>query len=672
MLIIKEVITKWNPANKKYYEDLGYTYTKHNADLKVPIEHLHKGSNIYVEFICDVCEEKSTRRFNRYVSLNNKYQKDICRKCITGIISQETRQKQDDSYGEYNTIEKRKVALIKYLEEYKTLAKMNVSKNGKKLYMSFSKNNENVYDIAEELGYDIITISGHLPKNYWEKHNKKVLERIQEFINKHNRFPLLKEIENELKIETHYITKSGGINHFKKLLNYNDKNDLRDLRGDYNKSNGELILSNYFYSQGLKDYYNREEHPFPKPHNNYRSDFSFLLEDNTKLHIEVWGIKENENGIWSKQYKKTRKIKEDLYKRYNIKYVGVNYETFDKTYDEIQQHLYNLLNPYLKLKFKKVEYNKLLSASLLTDDEIFNGIISFSKDNYTFPTSKELSKYNSALYTQILKRGYTYLQFAQKYNCTLKTINYEWNEELIYSLFDEMVEQKILINKSNLNKFNSALSDAVSGNIFNLKINYFTKKDIVPKHELKWLIDLANNRTKTTANYDSEDVKLAKELLDKHYPNYNCEEICHICKIKINTNHIYDIYCNDCLNDIQNNNIKYSKTRTPYSEKDYEENFHKCIELPNALTMKGFNDISTIKVQAYRNYFGLIWVDILKKYDKYEDLLNYIVNEYLTFYNGNTKNSFITFAQQHQYISMRLIQSLNQDDLHRVLNSKQS
>ncbi|HBY19409.1 MAG TPA: hypothetical protein DEG71_00025, partial [Clostridiales bacterium] len=64
-------------------------------------------------------------------------------------------------------------------------------------------------------------------------------------------------IEKILHVSNKFISNFGGINEFKKLLGYDDSKDLIDLRGDYNKSLGELICANYFCSQGLKDKYKR-------------------------------------------------------------------------------------------------------------------------------------------------------------------------------------------------------------------------------------------------------------------------------------------------------------------------------------------------------------------------------------------------------------------------------
>ena len=54
-LITKTVKIKWNQKTKKYYENLGYVYTKMYDEFEVKIEDLQKGSSIKVNCICDNC-----------------------------------------------------------------------------------------------------------------------------------------------------------------------------------------------------------------------------------------------------------------------------------------------------------------------------------------------------------------------------------------------------------------------------------------------------------------------------------------------------------------------------------------------------------------------------------------------------------------------------------------
>ena len=52
-LVSKTAKVKWNASNKKYYESLGYIYTKMGDEFEVRIEDLTKGSHVKVDCLCD-------------------------------------------------------------------------------------------------------------------------------------------------------------------------------------------------------------------------------------------------------------------------------------------------------------------------------------------------------------------------------------------------------------------------------------------------------------------------------------------------------------------------------------------------------------------------------------------------------------------------------------------
>jgi len=669
MLITKEVITKWNPTTKKYYENLGYIYTKHNAELVVKIEDLHIGSNIEIEFECDICNKPSTTRYSRYIIIKNKYGKDICRKCMCGVVSQNTRKlNNNNGYGNYDTHDKRKIELRKYLEEYYTLDKMVSNEIGKRLYDNFKSHKDDVYDTAVELGYKIEDISKSMPKDYYINHPEIIKEKLLGFIKEYNRFPKSKEMEKVLRINTHFVSKFGGVNAFRKLIEYDDSSDLIDLRGDYNKSIGELIFANYVCSQGLKDKYTREQYPFPKEEGYFRSDFTFYLENDKDIHIEVWGVKATEiNSERAVHYHKIRKIKEKLYEKYSndLILISINYEIFDKKYDEIQKHLYDMISPYIDLKFKNVSYKKLLSPSSLSDDEIFNEVMMISPDGLTLPTTTDLQMYSAGLYYQILKRGYTYYEFADKYGVKTKLVKVNWTKKLIFEHFSEILKSGKVIDKQTMNEQYSNLSCATEdfGYVTKLKIDYFYKQNKIPSQELDWVINLANGITKTTANYSKSEINKAKKLLDKLYPNIHEEICCASCGREMTKNHIYELYCKKCSESIFNGKMRYIKAL--FTETEYNNNFSvKAIE-PYLLTTKGFNTVSNIKIQSYRNYFNMIWIDVVRKYNKFDDLYNYIIDEFTAYCKIDKNQDLRKFSKEHKYITSDMLVGIGFDKIYK-------
>lgn len=90
MLLSEYAEVKWNPHNKKYYENKGYEYTKMNDIFLVKVEDLTKGSSSTVKVKCDYCEDGckdiSDVRWADYVKIKNRnvIDKDCCsnRKCM--------------------------------------------------------------------------------------------------------------------------------------------------------------------------------------------------------------------------------------------------------------------------------------------------------------------------------------------------------------------------------------------------------------------------------------------------------------------------------------------------------------------------------------------------------------------------------------------------------------
>jgi hypothetical protein len=353
------------------------------------------------------------------------------------------------------------------------------------------------------------------PRNFYYKYPEILKEKLINFISENNRFPSMKETTEQLHINSRVVANYGGIDGLKKIIDYNDSNDLIDNRGDYNKSVGELLIANYLISQGLGHKYKREQYPFPKKEGYYRSDFTLYLYDNKLIHIEIWGHRKNEKTNRAIEYMKVRKNKELLYKKYNISLISIEYELFNKTYEEIQKNLYELFSPYLNLQFISVPYIKLLLPNMLTDDELYDEIMEISIDSKTLPSTRQLTKYNSGLYQQILKRGYTYLEFANKYNRQLRTFKHSWNKDLIFEYFNKIINDGKQINRKVLEGYASTLYNATQrfGYVTKLKLEYFNNLGFIPIQELEWVKDVSNNKPKTTIKYDNEDVKLANRLL---------------------------------------------------------------------------------------------------------------------------------------------------------------
>jgi len=360
MLITKELKVKWNPTTRKYYENLGHEYTKHNDEFLIPIEDLHHGSNTYIDFQCDECDKIENRVYRDYIILKTKYNKDICGKCLNrlNMKNRSLKAKTKEDFGYYTTHDNRRISLDEYLNKYNTLHNMTHNNEGKKLYDIFHYHKDSIYDTAKELGYKIEDICANLPLNYYDDNNEMYKEKLLKFIDEYGRFPLHIEIEKDLRINSARIQELGGINYFRKLINYTD-DKIIDKNGDYNMSIREQIVADHLYDMGFKNKYLREKRPFLKDEGYYRSDFTFYPIDNKEIHIEVWGYPENKNDKQGKQYNKVRNDKINLYNKHedDIELISLNDNIFrNKSIKNVTRILNIIFDRFKNIDFKDVRF----------------------------------------------------------------------------------------------------------------------------------------------------------------------------------------------------------------------------------------------------------------------------------------------------------------------------
>lgn len=82
MLLTKTALVKWNNKNRKYYESLGYVFTKNGDSFEVLVEHLTPSSKAEVEVLCDFCKETVVKKkFQIYKRQHHLKYGDCCIKC---------------------------------------------------------------------------------------------------------------------------------------------------------------------------------------------------------------------------------------------------------------------------------------------------------------------------------------------------------------------------------------------------------------------------------------------------------------------------------------------------------------------------------------------------------------------------------------------------------------
>ena len=456
MLISKLVEITLVGNNVKYYENLGYSIPK-KIDKKgkvkydlpnkllVKIEHLPLDSTAKVHVKCDFCGKDIYPVYSLYNRTVKKYKEnniDSCCECRNKKVKlmQETKNKNNmiekDEHGYWCD----KNNLIKefnnYYKQYGTFAKMYKNKYGVSIINGLQKHNENITSMVLQLGYSIQDL-GRVP-NGWYNDFDVLKEDIIKLINKYGRFPTLLEIQKYLRIGSLIISHHGGMQEIKNKIDYNQKDNLLDDNNYYNASSLEYMVAQ-FLIHNTNITYGRNIIISPED-GKFNCDFRAIIDsddENNYLWIEVWGA--YGGNKFKGEYDKTHDIKIEIYKNKNYNLISLYPDDFtNKSYEEIQDMLYEKFKPYMNLKYKYIDSKNFSTYNKKSDYEILQELMTYSIDGFYLPSDTEIQKLNSRLYIEIYKRFGNFGKMADKFNIIdkLKTkpMGY-WSEERLLDYF---------------------------------------------------------------------------------------------------------------------------------------------------------------------------------------------------------------------------------------------
>jgi hypothetical protein len=204
------------------------------------------------------------------------------------------------------------------------------------------------------------------------------------------------------------------------------------------------------------------------------------------------------------------------------------------------------------------------------------------------------------------------------------------------------------------------------GNLVDLKLeflNTYYKKENLPDKELIWLQEIYNDFNITNMKITENHKQIAYDLFHKYSTIHLKEKVsCNICGKAL-----YDIdsiimLCDDCIS--RRNITKQSRKKCTRAEQEYIDNFYSVVKEGKYLTPIGFNEISKISYHTYQNYYKIKWTEIVKKYGKYDELFNYIINEFKEYNNKTNNNSYKNFTDLHKYITSALIRHFDLDEIY--------
>lgn len=416
--------------------------------------------------------------------------------------------------------------LSDFLEEHNTLIGLARCSKWQYILNQCRIYNHNIEELCAELGYDYLKLKGlHKPLCYYNDYD--ILKNtIAEFIDKYGYFPTIKEMKFNLDIPSTTIQKFGGIEKIKEDIGHTE-NELIDDSGFRNRSHYEYIVAQFLIHNKVS--YKREQHPFPNPYDNLRSDFTFEKVDGTIYHLEVWGYKKSDvNGKRSQEYCKRKKEKIKLYEKYNINLISVENDLFSNTYDTIQEKLRMILSDVLDIdNLKNINHKYLINPYKMSDEELFSEIMKISNDSITLPKETDFTSDNKELFYEALKRFGNYNKFAKHFGVVTNRKRGYWNKDTALSRMKQIhnkygyLPTSIEIRNNKLAKEDSLFIGFVDGvkSVFgntiqgylmfyeNLKQNQLGDKD------LEYLSNLYNLKYFRRDNVSEKDRERAYAIL---------------------------------------------------------------------------------------------------------------------------------------------------------------
>lgn len=321
------VEVKWNPANRKWYEDRGYKFTKMGDVFIVKAEDLSVYSKVKVKVICDYCNNEYETMYYSYMNgRKKKIKKDSCLNCGQlkhAEISKEKNAK--NSFDKARQIcDENGYILLSDESEYTTLhdtvIRILCPIHGEQ---TTSLANFIIRKRCPQCGLDARTENNRLTKEYVEKYinsiNNNTLLNKDDYVNanKRNLKILCGECGENIFI-TSFNSYYAGHNHrCKHCINRESRGEFK-VRKFLENSNIKFIQEYYFDDCRYK---------LPLRFDFYLPDYNVLIEFDGQQHYDDYFYK---NKVEDAEYSlnetiKRDRIKDEYCKEKNIKLIRIPY-----------------------------------------------------------------------------------------------------------------------------------------------------------------------------------------------------------------------------------------------------------------------------------------------------------------------------------------------------------
>lgn len=285
MIILPQKITvKWNKCNKKYYEQLGYIFTKTGNEFEVNANDLTKGSHAIVQVKCDYCGTIIKEPYQRYYYVHNcDNPKDCCKKCSVKKLEENNLKKYGVKYVTQteNMKEKsKKTILERYDVECITQSESMKEKSKKTCLERFGVENASQSDIIKKkkektclehfgVKYPIQNkdIQNQIEETNLKKYgfkmpsqNSEVIKKMHDSLYKNNTGPCSsqqKYIFNLLNINNEYELNYPVDNLMLDIVDIHNKIDIEYNGGGHNLSviTGKLTQNEFNIKEIKRQYY---------------------------------------------------------------------------------------------------------------------------------------------------------------------------------------------------------------------------------------------------------------------------------------------------------------------------------------------------------------------------------------------------------------------------------
>ena len=297
------------------------------------------------------------------------------RKILTKIKNDSNKNTNQDK-GYWNSMDNVIKEFNNYYNKYKTFSNIQKVKEGLAIINALARHKTNYTKLALELGYSIQEL-GHVPYGWYDDFEVLKLDIIK-LINLIKRFPTVLEIQKNLKIGSLVICKHGGMQSIRNRIEYDDSSDLLDGNGYYNASSYEYMTSQFLIHNTNIEY--ERDVIISAIEGRYNCDFRAKLLNGDYIWIEVWG---GLRGGFFNTYEEAFKIKKELYKKHNLTLISLYPTDFDKkTYNEVQERLFEIFKPFIDLKYEKIDIKLISCYKNISDNEMLKELMAYSEDGF--------------------------------------------------------------------------------------------------------------------------------------------------------------------------------------------------------------------------------------------------------------------------------------------------